>query len=111
MKLDRYDTVRLLITKGWEHKEIPKKEVETNLEYSKRILANQCGIQLYDMRNDDVAIIWVDFAQDIFEASEYKKYLELVVIKKYDPLQAIIIIIQGMEVVGRFELDEQDIKK
>lgn len=111
MKLDRYDTVRLLITKLWEHREIPKIKKETILDYSKRIFARQCGIQLCHLGPSDVAHIWVGFANDVFEMYDYKKYLELVAIEGYNPIQAIIAILQGMKVVGRFELDEQDIKK
>jgi len=111
MKLDRYDTVRLLITKGWEHKEIPRLKEETTLDYSRRVFANQCGIDLSYQSYNDIATIWVGFASYVFETSEYKKYLELVTIKGYIPLQAIIAIVQAMKVVGRFELDEQDIKK
>jgi len=107
-ELDKYDTVRLLITKLWEHKDIPKNQDESILEYSKRVFAYQVGI---DISFVGYEIIWVNFAERIFSVQEYRGFLELVVFKKYDPIQAIIVLIQGMKVKDRFALDESDIKK
>jgi hypothetical protein len=113
--LDHYDTVRLLIPKLWQHKDIPKQKDESILDYSKRVFANQCGIDLEYMTDSDVARIWVKFADEIFERSDYRQFMELTTfgrfLDRYEPVRAIIAIIQGMKVQGKFELDESDISK
>lgn len=110
MFLDRYDTMRLLIPKGWEHKEIPKKDGETIQAYSKRVFAKQVAIDLEYFTDNDVRSIWVSFANDYFDLGEFRQFVSLVTQNGYDPLTAIIAIVQGMKVSGRFELDESDIK-
>ena len=110
MFLDRYDTMRLLITKGWEHKDIPKKDEEPILEYSKRVFAKQVAIDSEYFTDNDLRSIWVSFANDYFDLGEFRQFISLVTQSGYEPVRAIIAIIQGMKVASRFELDESDIR-
>ena len=109
MFLDRYDTVRLLITKGWEHKDVPKKKEETIEQYSKRVFAKQVAVDSEYFTDNDLRSIWVSFANDYFDLGEFRQFVSLVTQNGYESLRAIIAIVQGMKISSRFELDESDI--
>jgi hypothetical protein len=49
IKLDAWDTAKLLMTKGWTVKGIPKEKDESTLLYSNKVFAEMCGCDISDV--------------------------------------------------------------
>jgi hypothetical protein len=117
LNLDAWDTAKLLITKGWELKEVPRHKIapyENTLEYSRRCFAVMCGCDISDVDTEE---IWVAFAERVFSINHYWNIIRRItgrslmfsssISNKQDVIvQAIISEISILKVEGYFELDE-----
>ncbi len=98
-KLDQHDSTILLITKHWEHKDIPKGEEETIKHYAKRIFAHFIGV-----KSQHVAIpfVWLDLVETICTKKEMMTIMKRACTR--DLVEVIIGVLSTMK-IKRFELD------
>ncbi len=106
--LDEYDSAILLITKGWKHKNIPKVENETTVEYAKKVFADHIGV---GVQHEDSLSLWLDFVEEFCTKREIVEVMRRFT-KREDTLEEVVIgTVMCLPVKNRFELDRSLIEE